>query len=129
MKRIISNNIYTSSHIRRRFAALVAGSLLSISLLASDRGEEVMLERWMSTPFITEMNATGDWIETGNCLESWMKVPFGNEMVNGFQEESAVLESWMTVPFGNDILEDPTVLEMWMTVPFNNGFSEEDPRS
>lgn len=39
-------------------------------------------------------------------------------------EEDVVLESWMTVPFGNELYESEILIEKWMTAPFENGFAE-----
>ena len=47
-------------------------------------------------------------------IESWMTTPFISSVV----EEELNIESWMTTPFNTNIDEDRLKVESWMTAPF-----------
>ena len=60
------------------------------------------------------LSSTTTWandMENELVLESWMAVPFENEL----QESEMSLESWMALPFGIDNAEEEVSTEDWMS--------------
>lgn len=79
--------------------------MLPLSLSAMDTEEEIVLESWMTLPFGNELN------ESEILLEEWMAAPF--EI--GFNEFEIQMEDWMTTPFEIGFAELEIQMEDWMT--------------
>jgi len=80
----------------------------------SSLDEDLVVEEWMSTPFISRsISCTSVEIlnEEDLAIESWMSEPF-----NSIQEEDLEIEPWMTRTWTMESDED-SGLESWMSTP------------